>query len=376
MANEDDLGLLLEKLESPERRRFLRNGLVTLGGVAVATVDPDFEKHLAQLLSMTNPAGCAPPLVSHFGSQIEDKDSINARFYNRTPNIKRGYAQVQMGVNPRWPANFKQHQARTGLGVGGLSGIDYYASLDTEIASCAKGIGYGFATNDVSGIVILVYHGLGYLTMYSHVRNRFIRRGYEEVPRGAIIGSGGGAGSGAQGIPHTHLTTFGPAFTPYLRNVTLEPWTHLQYPLQHVIDGEQFSIDNSGQLPYVDKGDFKLDDIFWSVHEDAVKYSDDVLKGIATKKSLEMMERTESEKRVGVNHGVDVRLLYLWELINQGKSLLSKNDNDEIRAKLIEYMSTTPALTAPIKDDSKPELYKILREKPLYTWDMWLQGKR
>ena len=89
-----------------------------------------------------------------------------------------------------------------------------------------------------------------------------------------------------------------------------------------------------------------------------------------------MMERTDSEKRVGVNHGVDVRLLYLYELINTGKSPLSRNENDKIKAKLIEYMTTTPALTAPIKDDSKPELYKVLREKPLYTWDMWLQGKR
>ena len=355
MANKADLELLLkEQIQNPSRRRLLRNISVLLLGLA---------------------SGCAPTLANQFGSKIEDKDKFDAKFYNRAHGAKREYAQVQTGKNPPWPANFRQHQSRTGLGAGGASGIDYYASLETGVASPAKGIMYSSTARSVPGIIISVYHGLGYITNCGHVRERFARA-YEDVPRGAIIGAGGSAGTGGEVYPHIHLTTFGPVYTPYLKNVTLEPWLNEKHPWQYVIDGEQFSIDNSGQLPYVHQGDFKLDDIFWGVHEDAVKYCDDVLKGLATKESLAMMERTDSEKRVGVNHGVDVRLLYLYELINTGKSPLSRNENDKIKAKLIEYMTTTPALTAPIKDDSKPELYKILRKEPLYTWDMWLQGKR
>lgn len=358
MANRGlDLTIEEELLENPSRRRFLKNTSIAILGLASSS---------------------AHALDSHFGSTIEDKDKIEAKFYNRTPDVKREYAQVHMGVNPPWPANFNQHQSRTGRGAGGLPGIDYYAhdvEPLTEIASSAKGIVYAFTTNNQAGMSITIYHGLGYLTAAVHLRERFAR-GYENVPRGAIIGAGGGAGTGGEVYPHIHFNTFGPVFTPYLKNVTVEPWSRLKYPYRYPADGEQFSIDNSGKLPYINKGDFNFDDVFWKAHFDAVSFSDDVLKEIGTEEAKSMLQRTESERRVGVHHGVDVRLLYLYELINQGKSPLSKDDNEKARAKLIEYMSTTPALTAPIKNEATPDLYRVLREKPLYTWEMWLRGKR
>ena len=79
---------------------------------------------------------------------------------------------------------------------------------------------------------------------------------------------------------------------------------------------------------------------------------------------------------MGANHRVDARILYLYELIIREKSPLSRNDNDKVKARLIDYMSATPALTAPIKNEATPDLYKVLRNTPLYTWERWLQEKR
>ena len=197
--------------------------------------------------------------------------------------------------------------------------------------------------------------------------NRFAERS-DIIPRGAVVGSGGGAGSGAA-RSHIHLNTYGPAFTPYLKNVIFDFRPRGKYPFQYLLDGEQFSIDNSRQLPYIDKGDFVFDDIFWKKHIEASFYADDLLKEIGTEEARSLLKRSEVEIRRDTALNVDARVRYLYELINQGKSPLSKNDNDKIRAKLIEYMSTTPALTAPIKNDATPELYKVLRTSPLYTWE-------
>ena len=352
MANRGlDLTIEEELLENLSRRRFLKNTSIAILGLASSS---------------------AHALDSHFGSTIEDKDKIDANFYNRGPGVKREYPQVSYGPVKGGRQDFQGHLMRPPEGGGGgVPGIDYYArdvEPFTEIASSAKGIVYTYRTNSQAGISITVYRGLGYLTSIAHLRERFARE-YENVPRGAIIGAGGGTGTGGEIYPHIHFNTFGPIFTPFLKNVTSDFRSRAKYPFQYALDGEQFSIDNSGQLPYVDIGDFKSDKEFWQKHEEAVKYIDDVLKGIATKESLDMMQRNDSETRVGVNHRVDARILYLYELINQGKSPLSKNDNDKIRAKLIEYMSTTPALTAPIKNDATPELYKVLRTSPLYTWE-------
>src|SRR3989338_9205612 len=106
MANRGlDLTIEEELLENPSRRRFLRDSSIALLAAS----------------------GFAPALASAFESSIEDKDKIDVRFYNRTPGVKREYAEVHMGKFPPWPADFKQHQARWGSGAGGRPGIDYYA---------------------------------------------------------------------------------------------------------------------------------------------------------------------------------------------------------------------------------------------------------
>lgn len=329
------------------RREFLKNGAVWFFSMA---------------------SGCAT--LDQMVPETAAKDKIKITFTNRTPGVKRRYPIViYAGQGGR--QDFNGHLRRP-AGLVGIPGIDYEASAVpplTEICASSHGVVFAARMDKVSGLGVYIYHGLSYISGYNHLQTLFVKPG-EVVSRGAIIGSGGGAGSGGGGgFSHIHFNLFGPVFTPYLQGIIFKPLVNEEYPWRYPANAEQFAIDQSGQLPYLDKGDFALDNPFWQKHIEASNYASAVLKEIGTEEARSLSAVSDSEKRYGVDYRIDARLLYLYELPNKNPSLLSSHDQGVIRAKLIEYMSATPGLTAPIKNDDTPELHKIVRSSPLQTWE-------
>ncbi|TAJ91953.1 M23 family metallopeptidase, partial [bacterium] len=209
MGKEDSLELSVkQELENPSRRRFLRNsseallGLVTIGGV----LDPDYEKHLAQIVSMINPAGCVPA-VPNLLSDPKYKDYIvdlNQVLRNELKE-KRDAPHLLTGKNPPRRADWDQHLSRPGNDIGGLD----FAPVEypTEIVPAASGYTYRIVDQDPrgSGMTIAVFHPFGYLTHYAHLHDRYVER-QTKVELNNIIAVMGNSGEGAKGITHLHLT--------------------------------------------------------------------------------------------------------------------------------------------------------------------------
>ena len=340
-------GLTGKELQWLDRREFLKRGALFFFALA---------------------SGCATLDLERSIPGIENKDKVELSFYNRTPAVRRRYPIILydgQGVRQ----DFFGHLRRPAYLVG-TPGIDYDATAKpplTEICAPAQGVVFATIMSKANGLGVYIYHGLGYISGYTHLRNIFVKRG-EFVPRGAIIGSGGGSGTGGSGFSHTHFNLFGPAFTPYLKGVTFEPSWNEDYPWRYPTNGEQFAIDHSGQLPYLDNDDLAFDDPFWRAQSEASLYVTRLLEEIGTGEARAVLKSSDSELQLVVDHRIDVKLLFLYELITKGKSPLPLNDNEKIKTKLMEYMRTTPALTAPIKNEEIPELYKVVRSIPLQTW--------
>lgn len=341
-------GLAGKDLQRPDRRGFLKGGALFFFGLV---------------------SGCATLDLERIIPGIENKDKVALSFYDRTPGVRRRYPIIlydERGIRQ----DFSGHLRRPAYLVG-TPGIDYVATVKaplTEICASAQGVVFATGMNQANGLGVYIFHGLGYISSYTHLRNIFVQRG-EVVPRGAIIGSGGGSGTGGGGFSHTHFNLFGPAFTPYLRGVAFEPSRDEDYPWRYPANGGQFAIDHSGQLPYLDNGDFAFDDPFWRAHSEASLHVTRILEESGTGETRALLKSSDLELQLGVDHRVDVKLLFLYESITRGKSPLPLRDNEKIKTKLMEYMRTTPVLTAPIKNDETPELYQIVRSMPLQTWE-------
>ena len=341
-------GLTGKELQRPDRRGFLKRGALFFFGLVSGCATLDRERSIPG---------------------IENKDKLELSFYNRTPGSRRKYPIILYdgrGVRQ----DFFGHLRRPAYLVG-TPGIDYVATAKaplTEICASAQGVVFATSRSEANGLGVYVYHGLGYISSHTHLRNIFVQRG-EVVPRGAIIGSGGGSGTGGVGFSHVHFNLFGPAFTPYLKGVAFEPSMNEPHPWRFPANGGQFAIDQSGQLPYLDNGDFAFDDPFWRAQSEASLYVTRILEEIGTAETRAVLKSSDLELQLGVDHRVDVKLLFLYESITKGKSPLPLRDNEKIKTELMEYMRTTPALTAPIKDDETPGLYKIVRSMPLQTWE-------
>lgn len=80
-------------------------------------------------------------------------------------------------------------------------GIDFHASIGTEVFATADGVVKDVRTSETFGKVIVVDHGYGLETYYAHLNGYNVRKG-EKVARGNLIGYVGNTGL-SRG-PHLH----------------------------------------------------------------------------------------------------------------------------------------------------------------------------
>ena len=290
--------------------------------------------------------------TSHAASE-DSKPKINVNYPTKTNGKDRRYPEI---FNYRGSRQDFENNVRYLHRIGGTPGIRYYVDSSTEEVAAAKGVVSGWDTR--MGLRISIFHGLGWFTSYSSIQNRFVQPG-DEVPRGAIIASGGRY---AEGTPHMfmHFVTYGPIFTPHLKDIRSHSMDY-RYPWDFPVNSEQFAVDGSGKLPYLAAEDAVFDASFWQKHLEASKFADVILKEIGTGEAKSILTRSKFEAQLGIDHQVDKRLLHIYESLVNGKLPFSLNDRENIRGKIEGYMGTVPRLSAPIKDKTSPELYKIIR---------------
>jgi hypothetical protein len=92
------------------------------------------------------------------------------------------------------------------------------------------------------GNTISIAHGMGYKTSYGHLDQIFAVM-YQFIKRGQPIGRGGSTGSGARAYTHTHLTLYGPDYTPFLKGLNFQDIGNTTYfnSWRYPVDPELFS---------------------------------------------------------------------------------------------------------------------------------------
>ncbi len=81
-------------------------------------------------------------------------------------------------------------------------GVDYAVSLDSRVYATADGkVKFVKQVHQTNGLSVIIDHGNGYETVYSHLDKALVRRG-QKVKRGDIIARSGN--SGLSFMPHLH----------------------------------------------------------------------------------------------------------------------------------------------------------------------------
>lgn len=113
-----------------------------------------------------------------------------------------------------WDTNLRQF-----LNYDGHNGYDYNVSYQPIYAAAAgrvlyAALEYDYAPDHGYGKMILINHGNGYITLYGHMSQIFVRKG-EKVRRGQQLGISGNTGHSTG--PHLHFTVFHNCFAtdPY-----------------------------------------------------------------------------------------------------------------------------------------------------------------
>jgi len=112
---------------------------------------------------------------------------------------------ASLETSPGWVLH--DYYGHIHFGNGVAPGIDYKVRSSppyTEIVPCASGWVWDTGWDHDAGEYITVTHGLGYYTMYAHLKERFVTEG-APVERDRVMALGGNTGRNARGIWHLHL---------------------------------------------------------------------------------------------------------------------------------------------------------------------------
>ena len=88
-------------------------------------------------------------------------------------------------------------------GQGQHAGTDFAVPNGTAVCSIAAGVVKDVSTSALSGLAVLVDHGAGWTSTYSHLSKALVAMG-QAVAQGEIIALSGQSGTSATG-PHLHL---------------------------------------------------------------------------------------------------------------------------------------------------------------------------
>jgi hypothetical protein len=319
-----------------DRRRFLRQGL---GGLAAA----------AGALSLD---GCAP---------AADRIDL-ARRLTAAPGPPRSRPPL-LASSP----SFLDHINRgAGSGVS-LGGVDYAplsGQAETEVCPAAAGVVTSATERNFSaGTVVTVAHGLGWKTEYAHLKRRFASYA-DPVGRHDVIAlmgsSGWGAARGTMGVVvHTHLTLWGPAYTPLFRGVLVQEFPRGNPGFRHALDPEEFSLGGrEAALLYSRPEDAGHDARLRAAHLEAVTLADALLDQIDGADAAKIQARTRLERETGFDFRIDDRLWWLWQRLAAGPHPFTPPEVLSHRARMTELMAVVPRLSAPIVEPARRGEYR------------------
>lgn len=109
--------------------------------------------------------------------------------------LKGGTARIVSGYGFRIHPIYKTLRMHYGMDFTAPKGTPIFATADGTVVSPASGSTSGY------GIVVLINHGYGYQTLYSHMSKVAVRPG-QKVKRGQVIGYVGSTGLAV--APHLH----------------------------------------------------------------------------------------------------------------------------------------------------------------------------
>jgi len=318
------------------RRRFLERSVGALAGAAVSS-------SIGGCSTQASRIDLAPRLTPAAGSRRAQPPLLGsgATFLN---HINRG--------------------AGSGVNLGGVDYAPLPGETEVEVCPVAAGVVINSIERSFSGgTFVTVAHGLGWKTEYYHLERRLA--GYRDrVARRdvvALMGSSGwGAARGAMGVVvHTHLTLWGPAYTPLFGGVLAQDWPQGSRGYQHPLDPEQFSVGGRhSALLYSRAEDAALDERFLAAHLEAVVLADGVLDRIGDAEAIKSKERTRAEREVGFDFHLDQRLWSIWQRLANGQHPFTPSETESYRARLATVMSTVPRLTAPIVEPGRRAEYR------------------
>jgi Peptidase family M23 len=243
------------------------------------------------------------------------------------------------------------------------------------VCPVAAGVVIGAHDNiSASGMTLVIGHGLGWKTLYAHLQARFI--GYRErVERRdvtAVMGaSGTGASRGGVGVArHLHLTLLGPAWAPLFARTSRQDRPANNLGWRHILDPEEFSLGGRNAfLPYSRSDDAAYDRAFATLHDEAVRVTDDLLDRIGDADAVRTKTREQFERDTHFDYHVDQRIWFLWQRLERSPHPFTDDDARTHRATLLRFMSGTPRFTAPIVEPARRSEYRVRRVQPMKTYD-------
>ncbi|MBI2650306.1 M23 family metallopeptidase [Candidatus Woesearchaeota archaeon] len=261
--------------------------------------------------------------------------------------LNRRFPAVAPGSDGR-RADFDGHLRPPVNPLTGASGVDYgplSGQRETYVTPVAGGVLYGKVENKpVSGNMIWVLHGNGYISLYSHLAEILEHYIGIRVDRFTRIGIMGNTGAGARDV-HLHTSFFGPAFNPFLKGTKTQDHYLGETVSPYVKNPEEFSVMGQGKpLPYPVKDDEQLDREYVIATKQFRKEVDEYLGILPHYNKIHPQRIMQLQSRMDVTLDRDIFYLY--------HTILSRRDGSKelvaMKARLEQMMLTTPRLTAPI----------------------------
>jgi hypothetical protein len=280
-----------------------------------------------------------------------------------------------MRDHPRYLHTRSDFLGHTMDGGQNTAGIDYgpaAASEVTAICPIAAGVIIGHLNNKaVSGMGLIIAHGLGWKSEYWHLASRYV--GFrDKIRRRDVIATMGRMGLATnRATPvahpdHLHLNLLGPAYSPIFDRSRIQHRPKNRPGFQHYTDAELFSLAGpDAPLPYSRGEDAWLDLEFGADHAAAVSYCDQLLDRIDDEGAREAKRREKWEIESQFDYQVDQRMWFLWQRLQDGPHPFSAREVDEHRATLRRFMGVLPTFTAPIVEPDRRGEYRIIRASPL-----------
>lgn len=280
-----------------------------------------------------------------------------------TPTVEASRSHPPLLANSATFLNHINRGAGSGANLGGVDYAPVPGEAETDVCPVAAGVVINSVERSFGGgTFVTIAHGLGWKSEYSHLERRFVRY-RDRVDRRDVVArmgsSGWGAARGVMGVVvHTHLTLWGPVYTPLFRGVTVQDWPQGNRGFRHALDPEPFSLGGRrAPLLYSRAEDAALDERFRQAHLEAVALADMVIDQIGDTEATQSRERTRSEREVGFDYHVDQRLWWLWQRLATGRHPFASAESSSYQARLAALMSTVPRLTAPIVEPARRTEY-------------------